>query len=327
MIITRIHEGQGLGNQLWCYTVCRSIADELKMPFMILGQENFKATEFLDVNFNSKKVDTSNQNQDFNLFHEQRFYDKEMDYTASCYDKRVENLSLNTEIEGLFQSERYFYGDLDRIKEYVQIKDEYRNLVNISSNTCTLNIRGGEYKRYKKFNLPKSYWVSAMNNMKNVYGVRRFQIVTDDHKYARTLFPNIEIIQEGVAESYIALHNSSYLIVSNSTFSYFPIKTKSVDPIVIAPKYFARFNDSCNKWASPANIYKKWLWQDRNGEMQTYEECINEANHVEAMYFSDYYIGVPPSLLRSKRVSALVPDRIKNVVKKSLSTLFPLKYG
>ena len=213
MIVTELHKGQGLGNQLWCYAVCRSIADELKMPFMILGRENFKATVFLDVDFHSKDHEISRAEQDYHVFHERRFYDKEIDYIASGYDKSVEDLPLNTKIEGLFQSEKYFYGDLDRVKKYIQIKDKYKNLVNIPDNTCILNIRGGEYKRHKKFNLPKSYWIDAMNNMRDDYGISRFLIVTDDHKYARALFPDIDIIQEGVAESYIALHNSLLFVL------------------------------------------------------------------------------------------------------------------
>ena len=327
MIFTELHKGQGLGNQLWCYTVCRSIADELKMPFMILGRENFKAAEFLDVDFHSKDHEIIRSEQDCHIFHERRFYDKEMDYIASGYDKAVEALSSNTKIEGLFQSEKYFYGDLDRIKKYIQIKDKYKNLVNIPDNTCILNIRGGEYKRHKKFNLPKSYWIDAMNNMRSDYGISRFLIVTDDHKYARALFPDIDIIKEGVAESYIALHNSSYLIVSNSTFSYFPIKTKSIKPIVIAPKYFARFNDRHNRWASPANIYSNWLWQDRRGDLQAYDDCIDEVQSIERMYINDYYISVHSSFLASKNISTFIPASIKNSVKKILSKFFPLKYG
>ncbi len=327
MIVTELHKGQGLGNQLWCYTVCRSIADELKIPFMILGRGNFKAAEFLDIDFNSKDYEIGHAEQDFHVFHEQRFYDKELDYIASGYDKAVENLPINTKIEGLFQSEKYFYGDLDRIKKYIQIKDKYKNLVNIPDDTCILNIRGGEYKRHKKFNLPKSYWIDAMNNMTNNYGISKFQIVTDDHKYARALFPGIGIIPEGIAESYVTLHNASYLIVSNSTFSYFPVKTKSIKPVVIAPKYFARFNDHHNIWASPANIYSDWLWQSRDGGLQTYDKCIDEAEKIERMYNRDYYVNVPPSTVVSKSVSEFIPVGIKRKIKKVLSKLFPLKYG
>ena len=327
MIVTELHKGQGLGNQLWCYTVCRSIADELKMPFTILGRENFKATEFLEIDFYSKGHETTHIEQDFHNFHELRFYDEEIDYIASGYDRAVEELQLNTKIEGLFQSEKYFYGELNRVKKYIQIKDEYKNLVNIPGDACVLNIRGGEYKRHKRFNLPKSYWENAMSSMRNNYGVNRFLVVTDDHKYARALFPDIDIIQEGIAESYIALHNALYLIVSNSTFSYFPIKTKSIKPVVIAPKYFARFNDDCNRWASPANIYRDWLWQDRDGNLQTYNDCIAEVESVENRYSSDYYIKIHPSLIASKGLSVFIPVVVKNIVKKLLSKFFPLKYG
>jgi len=327
MIVTELYKGQGLGNQLWCYSACRSIADELNMPFMILGSENFKAAHFLDICFHTKDHLVSNEDYGFHIFHEQRFYDKEIEYVASGYDKLVEKLTLNTQIEGLFQSEKYFYSNINRIKNYIQIKKEYIDLVNIPDDTCVLNIRGGEYKRHKRFNLPKSYWVAAIKNMRDYYGINRFLIVTDDHKYASALFPDINIVQEGIAESYISLHNASYLIVSNSTFSYFPIKTKSVNPVVIAPKYFARFNDEHNRWASPANIYSQWLWQDRAGNLQTYEDCIAEVENIEKMYANDYYIKISPSLIAKKDLGIFIPVIIKNVVKKLLSKFFPLKYG
>jgi len=327
MIVTELYKGQGLGNQLWCYSACRSIADELGMPFMILGRENFKATHFLDICFHAKDHIVSDEEYDFHIFHEQRFYDEEIEYVASGYDKLVEKLTPYTQIEGLFQSEKYFYNNLNRIREYIQIKKEYRDLVYIPDDTCILNIRGGEYKRHKLFNLPKSYWLDAMKNMRDYYGISRFLIVTDDHKYARALFPDIDIVQEGIAESYISLHNALYLIVSNSTFSYFPIKTKSIKPIVIAPKYFARFNDKHNRWASPANIYSEWLWQDRTGNLKTYSDCIVEVENVEIMYANDYYINISPSLIAPKGLAKFIPVIVKNLVKKFLSKFFPLKYG
>jgi hypothetical protein len=322
MIITELQEGQGLGNQLWCYAACRSIADELNVPFKILGYENFKAKDFLDIDCGSTE-ECSN----YEIFHEQRFYDNELDYIASSFDEKVLNIKKDTLIEGLFQSEKYFFDDVDRIKKYITLKDNYKNLVHIPKDVCILNIRGGEYKRHKRFNLPKKYWLNAMENMEREYNISKFMIVTDDQDYAKALFPDIERVPKGIAESYIALHNASYIIVSNSTFSYFPLKTKETKPVVIAPKYFARFNDSLNRWASPANIYKDWIWQDRNGNIYTYFECLEEVRKLENYYTKEFYIATCSEYLREKKISSFIPTDIKKVIKIILAKLFPLRFG
>ena len=73
-------------------------------------------------------------------------------------------------------------------------------------------------------------------------GAEKFIIVTDDKRYCNNLFPNYEVIS-------VQLRNVFYLmkarkvIVSNSTFSYFPIKLQKDNPYVIAPVYWGRYND------------------------------------------------------------------------------------
>jgi len=323
MIVTELYSGQGLGNQLWCYCACRSIADELNMPFKILGHDNFKAKEFLDIDFGQ----VAEIDEKYKIFHEQRFYDKELDYVASSFDNKVLSLDKNRQIEGFFQSEKYFFGDIDRIKNYIKVKKEYKNLFTIPNDVCILNIRGGEYKRHKRFNLPKSYWVNAMENMRIKYNIHKFLIVTDDQDYAKALFPKIDRIKAGVAESYIALHNASYFIVSNSTFSYFPIKTKEEQPIVIAPKYFARHNDALNRWASPANIYKDWIWQDRDGMLFNYDECLEAVKALDFFYKDNYYIATTSEIIYKSFLSSYLPLGVKKLLKVVLSRVFPKKFG
>ena len=332
MIITELYSGQGLGNQLWCYSVCRSIADELNMPFKISGKENFKGKGFLNIDFFSKEYEELYSGycatgKTHDIFYERLFYDPELDYIASGFDGSVRMISPNTKIEGFFQSEKYFFNDLERIKRYIKIKDDKLSLISIPNNACVLNIRGGEYKRHKRFILPRDYWLNAMKNMKDIYNVNNFVIVTDDPKYVKALLPDIKTIITGIAESWIALYRASFLIVSNSTFSYFPIKVKIDKPVVIAPKYFARFNDKLNRWASPANIYKDWLWQDRCGELATYEKCMDEAMKTEEYYLKNYHILTPPNVVYRNGFRNYIPRWIKRIIKRIFSILFPLKFG
>lgn len=331
MITTELYEGQGLGNQLWVYAVCRSIAEHLNYPFAILGQNRFKGHSFLDLDFGQHgeleggTVFTHENVR--SVFRERMFYDPGLDYISSSFDESVSSLAPYTRIEGLFQSERYFFGDLSRIRAYIKIKEESLALTSIPEEVCILNIRGGEYKRHKRFILPKSYWLNAMQNMKSLTGVRSFLIVTDDPRYAKSLLPGIPVLQGSIAECYIAIHHAKHLIISNSSFPYFPIKTGREDRVIIAPKHWARFGNDYSRWASPANLYTSWLWQDAKGLLHSYADCQQEQLDTEAYYRTHYTLSTLPSAVMHPGVRGYFPSWLKKPIKKGLSFIFPRHIG
>ena len=51
MIVTELYNGQGLGNQLWCYFVTRSISNKLGLKYGIMSPEKFKGFQFLNIDF------------------------------------------------------------------------------------------------------------------------------------------------------------------------------------------------------------------------------------------------------------------------------------
>ena len=51
MIVTELYDGQGLGNQLWCYAALRCAAKELGLDFGVMTTEKFKGREFLSIDF------------------------------------------------------------------------------------------------------------------------------------------------------------------------------------------------------------------------------------------------------------------------------------
>ena len=213
-----------------------------------MGIDKFKGNYFLDID-SRIGVDPNMGLLNFNHFHEARFFDPDIDCVVSCFDKRVLDIEQSANLEGLFQSEEYFFGDISKLKKYIRVKKEWIDKVTIPPDTCILNVRGGEYKRHKDLILPISYWNAAIKNMKEQKSITKFLIVTDDVKYANSILPQYEILRGGVAECYVALHKAKYLVLSNSSFSYFPVKTNESIPFVIAPKHWARFGNKFNKWA------------------------------------------------------------------------------
>ena len=257
-------DGQGLGNQLWNYVVMRSIAKFKSYDFGVLDYEKFKGKEFLPIKISSTSIPEEElMGQDF--FYENLYYDRSLKNISCDYDPTILNIKDNVILEGLFQSEKYLIPNKSIINEFLIINKSNFKLNYDPENTCILNIRGGEYKRHKNLILPKSYWIDAMKNMELLNPKIKFKIVTDDPRYSNLLFPNIEVLKGDIKEDFLSLTSAKYLIISNSSFSYFPMAIDEWPKIIIAPLYWSRFGNQLNRWASPANCYKGMLWQNSKG--------------------------------------------------------------
>ena len=209
MIVTELYDGQGLGNQLWVYCACRSIADQLGYPFSILSPEKFKAADFLDLDFGVTNQEWGSGSDPlrpftcappFHLFRERMFFDPDLDYVASAFDESVCSLPPGTKSKAFFRA-KDFFGHLERCSAYIGIKAEALAMSPVPAGTCVMNIRGGDTSGHTRLVLPLAYWVDGMRNMREVAGVDRFIIVTDDPPYAKALFPGIPVLEGGIAES------------------------------------------------------------------------------------------------------------------------------
>ena len=85
-----------------------------------------------------------------------------------------------------------------------------------------------------------------------------------------------------LAKDYTVIKNAHYLILSNSTFAFFPAFTSDTVKYIIAPKYWARHNVSDGYWASEQNIYSDFVYMDRKGKLFTAEECRQELEDYKA---------------------------------------------
>jgi hypothetical protein len=320
MIINRFNSGQGLGNQLWQYAVTRSIADKLKLKFNF-DMTNFKGHDFLDLDSGSLPVANP-----INHFYETLYFDEAFNLISSAFDPRVLQIKKNTALHGHFIDERYFFGNLSQIKKNIKLKCLAYETDN---DVCVLNIRGGEYKKYRNFILPKSYWENGINYIKNIKNINKFIVVTDDYCYAKFLFPKFKIISGSIHECYSALYTAKYLILSNSTFSYFPVKSSKVKKFVIAPYKFARFNSSISRWGCASNLYSGWNYLNKDGNLESYKACLKLRDETE-LYYRDYLnlnIREDYFLKKNRRISEFIPSQLKKPAKIYLGKLFPWYFG
>lgn len=303
MIIVEFLEGQGLGNQLWNYFSGIGIAIANNMEFRISSLQNFKGNEFLRL----KAVECSGSEFiNASEINEQLFYLEKEDYYASDIDYKFFHLDKGRIfiLRGLFQSEAYTTS-IKNYDDWIVVKSSpglgYKTV---------LNIRGGEYKRQPNFHLPKSYWDNALKALGNP----EFTIITDDPKYAEELFPNNEIIT-GIENSFIAILNAEVAIVSNSTFSYWPLKLGGSASTILAPYNFARYNVD-ERWCSWANVYKGWQYLDKRGGIHESKMiqglCQDQRLNFENTYF---VLGRRRKLKARDALKLIVPKWVLKILR------------
>lgn len=179
-----------------------------------------------------------------------------------------------TKLDGLFQSERMILHRLQDIKKWLKVKPEFDIYDYSDDNTCVINFRGGEWTAHPKFFLHPRYWANAVAHMRMVNSNFRFVVVTDDPPVAKQFFPNFQVIHQGIGKDYAIVKNAKYLIISNSSFAYFPTLTSETAKLIIAPRYWGRHNISDGYWSLGYNISNNYEYLDRDGSIYSYARCV-----------------------------------------------------
>ncbi len=317
MIVTELYNGQGLGNQLWSYVVTRTLAMDHGRSFGIIGREKFKGHDFLALDFGEPvfggKSPEGGPPEALPQGIEHYYVEKDVWYERfNCdirdYDPGLHAIPDNTKIEGYFQAEKFISHRRADIRHWLTVNPEHDCYDFSQDDLCILNVRGGEYRGSPELILPRKYWTDAAANMRKLNPAMRFMVITDDVKYARRLLPEFPVHHFSIGKDYSIIKNARYLVLSNSSFAFFPAWTSETVRQVIAPKYWARHNVSDGFWACSFNIYSGWLWQDRNGGLSTAEQCIAEHQEYWVRNRLDLLRGRPlaptPSFIR-RHLSAL----------------------
>ncbi|WP_156912161.1 O-fucosyltransferase family protein [Citrifermentans bremense] len=263
----------------------RTIALDNGFEFGIMGSEKFKGHEFLALDFGKAvKGGTGPEggppislpDRITNYYIEKDIWHPIYQCDIRDYDSGLRSVWDNTKIEGYFQSELLIQSHKQKIREWLKVKPDFDCYEFCDDNLCVMNIRGGEYRGNDELLLGRKYWVDAVQNMLSVNPKLTFIIVTDDVKYAQKLLPEYEAHHYSIGKDYSIIKNAKYLILSNSSFAFFPTWTSETVKYVIAPKYWARHNVSDGFWACGFNLYRDWMWQDRSGHLFSFEQCRSE---------------------------------------------------
>lgn len=256
MLITPIYNGQGLGNQLANIITIRCLALDKGYEFRVAFPERFKGYFFNLYLPEIKGIEVPVEGEPPTKLPEGIKYYKEI---SSDYDDFILNIPDNHMIHGNLQGEKYFENHKDEIREWLKVES-----LEMPDDLCIINFRGGEYRFVPSFFLPKSYWDNAIKNMRKINPYMRFEVHTDDPETARQFFPEYPIISN-MELNWRSIRYAKYLIISNSSFAWFPTWLNTDVKRMIAPLHWGRHN--LGGWFLEQNKTKSFTYQDKEGNL------------------------------------------------------------
>ena len=286
MIVISFLPQQGLGNQLWLLFSAISIAKYLNFSLRILNSQNFKGWALISDNLYSQLISIDYQELPKNhiFLNPSLFVHKSgnlyypHDLHSFTYLKCFEAIV----IEDICQS-------IHILEEKEVISSYFRAStcdVSISPSTCIINIRGGDYLGFRKSPaVPRQYYLSSIQKMKFIEPSISFLIVTDDYRYAKSLLPDYPILEGDYFDDFNNLKGAHYLILSNSSFAFFPAYINPNLKYAVAPSYWApstKAERQSNSWYSPSNFYptmfhyiNPYTGTDLKSSFSEYEACFS----------------------------------------------------
>jgi len=290
-----------LGNHMWNYVIARIVAEKLGYewgvpPYPIYDYHNGdNQMYFMNVDF-GKPVKIIGKDKDgLNKFEGQihTYRDKHKGHIYngdSCiinmYDPDVFNIEDNTMIHVMSQSEDYLIDRRSDVISWFLIKDEHEKEyqkkmiemgISLDDNTCVINFRGGEYKSVPNLIPNQSYWKNCINYMKGINPNMKFIIFSDDPQCAGQFIPGIPCYHIDIGFDFYMVNKAKYLIIANSSFSWWASWLNQNAKLILAPKYFGRHNVSNGYWSQGDSYTSQFTYMGRDGVVSDYNTCKKEA--------------------------------------------------
>ncbi len=344
MICSELYNGQGLGNQLWNYVVARIIAQKKGCEFSILGKDEFKGQLFMDIDFGVTLTGGASPeggppsklpNGIVNYYRERRENLIGTDKDISRTDLSLLKIPAHTKFDGNCQSTRYLTGRRHDILNWIRLKNDYTQYTT-DENTCVIHLRCGDFVGLKDVFLPPSYYLNAMKRVEKLNPKVKFVCVTDQKNVAEQLLPGVKIVGSanlnekdrfmashhhggpiGIDFSY--LMHAKYLIIPNSSFSWWAAYLNQRQKIVIAPKYWARFNVADGFWSTSDIITDGFLYADTDGNYFTAKQCWAEKTEFEANHQDSFVVT---DTINAVKVAQKKQPPILNIARKINDFIF-----
>lgn len=220
-----------LGNHLFQYVICRIVAEKNGYEYSIPDGVPF-GDKSISGGWLGKKLFSCSMGGEYknqpNVFKE-----KDNSFTMGVF-----NVVDNTHIDGWWQSEKYFYGWEEKIKEWYKMDD-----IDIDDNICVIHLRAQDGYLVGNHLLPVDYFISSKEKVKEMNGNVEFLIVTDNIEMGNKYFPDDRVVSNDMKTDFGLIKSAKYKIISNSSFSWWAAWLGLTDSeLVIAPDRWMNYN-------------------------------------------------------------------------------------
>lgn len=289
------------GNNMWYYVICRIIAEKSEYEWGVNPNpthdyfNGMNQMYFMNVDYGKQVIVNGKDQHGLNTYEgiPNRYSDKHKEHSylgdnclINMYDPEAFNISDNTMIHLISQSEDYLIDRKSEIIDWFKIKDEYKQSYNnkltelnihLDDNTCVINFRGGEYRSVQHLIARREYWRDSINHMLSINPNMKFVIITDDVDCAKSYIGNYPCYHVDIGFDYYVINQSKYTILSNSSFGWWAAWLNQYSKLIIAPKYWAKHNISNGYWSLGDSYTRCFMYMDRDGNISDYEICKSEA--------------------------------------------------
>lgn len=319
IVATELYDGQGLGNQLWVYAVTRVAAQRTGQQFAILGADRFKGRSFLNLDFGveiSKGISLPGgpplilpKGIEYHL-QEQRSKVQVDGMDVSGVDLRFLSPPQNSKLDGNMQSVTYIWEELDSIREWIRPIDD----INGVQDYCAIHVRLGDFTGKGGPFVGWDYYLKGIEHFRRINPDMTFRCVSDDVEKCRENLPGfIHFVEQGEEDQHKAKHHlggpihndfqvllgAKNLLISNSSFSWWSAVLNHKKEMVIAPKYWARYNIGDGLWSTSDIITPGFSYLNKSGTVQSYEECVREATSSAMSHDIQIVSLAPKTILKS----------------------------
>ena len=262
------------------YAITRVKSLELGTDFGIMHPEKFKGMNFIDLDFGRQIFGGMGPEggPPTELPNGIDYYYKEPILRHSITNQDITEIDPNfyalkdgTKIDGNFQNPAYIGHHKEKIGQWFQPIVGDNQIYD--DNLCIINFRGGEYRHMRDVFLPRSYWKKARQIMLELNPNMIFKVATDDYKLAANFFAKSEIMEQQMAYDYISVLRSKYLILSNSSFGWFPGWLNKNATLIIAPKYWWGYNNS-EYWSTGSIKTENFSYLDKHGKLSDQRDSL-----------------------------------------------------
>jgi hypothetical protein len=283
MIITALNGG--LGNQLFQYAAGLSLASRHQVPLKIDPQ--FKTTDTsrtLGLSHFNIRLQEATKEEIHQLYPSSSFtraiqrllptpfkhFYKEKKF---AYQDTFEKLGASVYLKGYWQSEKYFSGITDQLRETLKLNPIYFQALHAliqeltQTDSVAIHVRKGDYLKqpYSDYyaTIDSTYYNTALSALENISRQLKLYVFTDDPDWVNNqlhlTMPFILVSgvhTKNMYEDFEAMRSCKYHIIANSSFSWWTAwLSDREDKQVIAPKQWFKNGPSDTYDLLP----KSWL--------------------------------------------------------------------